>query len=518
MKPAAALADIQSRLKPGGDTEAGPPEREVDGREAANPSTVFIRRLVFCVVVAACAGLALWSNDSPDVGTLLPYFFVAITLQFLPMFWPADADAFAPAALPALLIGPELIAELLRAIRVGSVDIVFLDGLPPATRVELVQKVLILWILSSSTYLAGYYLGFGRGRIATIFPRVGGMVWNKPRLQLASAVCLAAFLVAYTFFQTRVDASLTDVTALAEGKAVWREDPTTSWMGRGVLLGGIPLLFLVASVAAKPTTFRVLFAAGACALMALLETRLGQRGYAFSFVLSCMIVVHNVHKRFKIGVLMTLGFAALIAFNIMGEWRRGEPDSAVSRTPYAARVLAPDEAILSFASDRNRLSVLGAVMHYIPERRDYLMGESYVALFAAPIPKWIWPEKDDYFKWRDSAIAGNLHGIPGPTPMQGVFYANFSWIGVAVGMFLWGLFQRGLYEWLLKDQFDKNAALLYSGMVLYLAPSNLAMASTLQYVVPMWIIIKFAGRRLGGVRIRLPRAQATPAVSTGDAA
>jgi hypothetical protein len=148
----------------------------------------------------------------------------------------------------------------------------------------------------------------------------------------------------------------------------------------------------------------------------------------------------------------------------------------------------------SYASDRNRIAVQATVMFYIPERNDYLLGESYLALLAAPIPKWIWPEKDAIFRWRDSAIVGTLHGIPGPTQIHGVMYANFGWIGAAVGMFLWGLFQRGLYDWLLEARTDGNRALLYASMLLYLAPSNLALAMALQYVLPIWVILKFAGR------------------------
>ena len=80
--------------------------------------------------------------------------------------------------------------------------------------------------------------------------------------------------------------------------------------------------------------------------------------------------------------------------------------------------------------------------------------------------------------------------------MHDVLYANFSWMGVVIGMFLWGVFQRGMYEWLLEGRQDKNRALLYSGMVLYIAPSTIALANAMQYVLPIWLIIKYCGRRM----------------------
>lgn len=475
---------------------ADQPRGGVRAAEEDRKTSVFLRRLVFTLVSITAIVWAMWSTDSPDVVAVLPYFFVAITLQLLPMFWPTEADAFSPAALPALLFAPELIGEALRAIRSGTVEVAFLSGLPPSMRVELVQRVLAMWILSSLAYILGFYSGVGRRGVAKIFPKVRGLLWDRNRLAVASAFCLTAFVLAYAFFQSRVSSSVADVTSLAAGKAVWRDDPTMSWMGRSILLGFIPLLFLVASVSERPSVRRVVMAGAVCLVMALLATRLGQRGYGFMFGLSCLIIVHNVYKRFKIGVLTALAFAALISFNVMGEWRRGDDEGgAAVRTPFTARAFSPDQALFAYASDRNRISVLATVMYYIPDRQDYFLGESYLALLAAPIPKWIWPEKETFFKWRDSAIVGNLHGIPAPTPIHGVLYANFSWAGVGIGMFLWGLFQRGLYQWLQENRQDKSRALLYSGMVLYLAPSSLALASTLQYVVPIWLIIKFAGRR-----------------------
>ena len=149
---------------------------------------------------------------------------------------------------------------------------------------------------------------------------------------------------------------------------------------------------------------------------------------------------------------------------------------------------------MSHASDRNRIAIMATVMYHIPERQDYLLGESYIALLAAPIPKWIWPEKEVVFRWRDSSIAGTLAEIPGPTPMPSVLYANFSWIGALIGMFLWGLFQRGMYEWLSEERTDKNRALLYATMVMTIVPSNLSLAMALQYVLPIWLILRFAGR------------------------
>lgn len=249
-------------------------------------------------------------------------------------------------------------------------------------------------------------------------------------------------------------------------------------------------------------------------VIALLASRLGQRSYALMFGLSVLIVIHNVYKPFKLKTLAALAIGAMIFNQIMGEWRGREIEPDAIRPSLASRIAAPDRVLSSYASDRNRIPVLATVLFYIPERQDYLLGQSFVALLAAPIPKWIWPEKVDYFKWRDSAIVGNLHGIPAPTPLPGVLYANFSWIGTAVGMFLWGLFQRGLYEWLAAHRKDRNQAMLYAAFALYFSPSSLALASALQYILPTWLIIKFVAPRSGPRPALLVARPAPSAVET----
>lgn len=485
--------------------------------ESERQAKVSVRRVIVAVVSLVLMGAGIWANESSDIAGLLPFFFVASLLQVLPMFWPTDADPFAPPAVAALLFGPELLGETFSAIASGAVRYPYLEELPSWVRVELIQKALTLWILSHAFYLFGYYLGYGRKRVANALPSVLGVQWHRGRLQLISAACLGVFVLTYAFFQNRIQADFTDFTALAAGKAVWRDDPSLTWLGRGILLGFIPFLFWIASAAEKPSVRNALVVGIPCLLVALLTSRLGQRGYALLFGMSALIVIHNVYRPFKLRTLAALALVAMMANEVMGEWRGRDINPDAERPTMATR-FTPDRVLTSYASDRNRLPVIATVMFYIPDRQDYLLGQSFAALIAAPIPKWIWPGKQDYFKWRDSALVGNLHGIPAPTPLNGVLYANFSWVGAAIGMFLWGLFHRGLYEWLLRNRKDKNQAMLYSALVLYFSPSSLAMASVLQYVLPTWLIIRFVAKRMHRPALTptpalAPRQPASPATA-----
>ena len=116
-------------------------------------------------------------------------------------------------------------------------------------------------------------------------------------MALVCIVCLGAFTAAYAFFQSRIAAPITDFTALKEGKAVWRDDPTMSWLGRGILLGCIPLMMWVAATARKPKLWRSIFVAACCLLMALSDHAPRTARARPVFGLTCLIVVHYLYRR-----------------------------------------------------------------------------------------------------------------------------------------------------------------------------------------------------------------------------
>src|SRR5262249_41132336 len=99
--------------------------------------------------------------------------------------------------------------------------------------------------------------------------------------------------------------------------------------------------------------------------------------------------------------------------------------------------------------------------------------------------------KNQYFQWRDTAIVWTLVGAPVPTNYLGALYVNFSWIGIIVGMVLWGAMQRGLYEWLLVDARDPSRVLLYTMFLLFFGLTLLALSAAIQWVLTTWVVVRF---------------------------
>lgn len=86
-------------------------------------------------------------------------------------------------------------------------------------------------------------------------------------------------------------------------------------------------------------------------------------------------------------------------------------------------------------------------------------------------------------------LVWHLISAPIPTPLPGLLYANFSWAGVALGMFLWGMFHRGLYAWVCQHPRDPNVVVLYVLLLLFFYPTFLGISASLQYVVPAWLTL-----------------------------
>ena len=459
-----------------------------------SPASLLIRRAAMLLVATLLSVGAYLSTDSPQIREVIPLFSAAIVLQFVPLFFVKHPDPFTPACIVAYPIGFGLLATMAYCMVNGSVEIGMLPHVSGQRKQELVEVVLWSYIVATACYLAGYYAPLGV-RFKTWFPKVTGLEWRRGRLAFACAVCLAAFIPAYAYFQSRVGTSFTDLTQQAAGKAVWREDPNQTWLARGVLLGMVPLLFWISAALPRPRLRTALLVGGVTVCMMLLVSRLGQRGLSFNFALSAIIIIHYRYRRIPRWLVFCLIFAALALGNILGAWRREGLDPHFEAGPVEAQALRPAQVLAEHESDRQRLAALAVLFHYFPDRKDYLMGESWAAALVAPIPRWLWEDKVNYFRWRETTILWELVRVPTAVPIHGLFYANFSWIGMVLGMFGWGAVHRGLYEWLRENKADRSVVLIYSTLGIYLAPSLLALSMVMQWVLPCYLIVRFIGRR-----------------------
>ncbi len=427
-------------------------------------------------------------STAPDLVAVLPYFFVAIVVYAWPLLWPKTADVFSPVGYTAATGTLRLAASFFAIAAAGSVRFELLPFMTRYSRVELAQTVILALVLGRLAFYAGYYSNFGT-RFRSWWPtRIVGQEWVQSRLVLAMVVCGVIFLGAYGYLQSKIGGNIFDATMLGEGKAVWRDDPTITWLNRGVLIALVPIYLVAARLLARPTS-PALYAVGIVAvLVGLMVTRLGQRGEIVYMGIVLFICAHYLKKRVPMTAIIALGFVALIISSVLGQYREDHLRDQASVQTYR-----PDKVLAEHERDRTRFEALAVVFYHFPDRYDYLVGKTWYGLVGMLVPRWLWKDKHTHFKWRDSRIMWNLVGLRIPTVYLGALYANFAWIGIVIGMFLWGGVQRGLYEWLLERSKDPNVVVLYGVLLVYFAPTLAALSSTLQYALPVYLILRFVG-------------------------
>lgn len=443
--------------------------------------------LSFIVAAALAVGLAQ-TTEQGDLAGLVPLFIAAIYVQLLPLLWSSDPDVFSPPALSGFVTAFALIASFVTAMQSGLPEVGLMPMLPYATQASLIQSTLLAYIFGTLAYYVGYYAKMGTG-FARIFPDLGGYEWSRKKLIVVSLFCLALAIPAYAYFQARTGIALTDITQLAEGKRMWAGEQTLTWMMRGIFMLFIPVLLVAALVFQKPTVRGLILVGGMAVVAAFLVTRLGQRGNAVFFGLSLLVLVHYLYRRIPIKLLVALLFAAIVVTNALGEYRRGAVEPRLRLT---SEQLDPVQALSEHDADRRRLDAMAVIFYHFPDHREHLMGESYLAFFMTPVPRWLLPNKSDYMTMRETAIIWELVGAPVPANFLGTLYANFSWLGIVFGMAGWGMFQRGLYTWFQRRPKDPNTVLFYGAMLVnFSQPTMLAISAALQFVLPVWVALRF---------------------------
>ena len=463
-------------------------------RLRGDAAVVAPRLAAFVLTVVLVSAYLMSQIDDFGLIDVAPHFFIAIALQLIPFVVRPTADPFEPAGITATHNLLALVPALTGFMVNQGVSITLLPHVSGRARIELVQTVLIAYSTGSIAYYLGYYQRLGI-RFKALFPKVSGGEWDRSRLIVVSVVCFGLFIPAYAYFQIRVGASITDITKLAAGKAVWRDDATMSWLMRAVGLGFIPCLLFITLNFPKFRWGRGLLTAGLLFVVGFLSTRLGQRGTAIFFVINALIVIHYLGRRIPMSVLALVAFLLLVVSNVLGAYR-SNPDQFTASGGGPTANLSATETLVEHDDDRARLAAMAVVFHFFPDRKDYLMGESWGPILTAPIPRWLWPEKVNLFVWRDTNMIPELIGARIPVPYLGLLYSNFSWVGVVLGMALWGLVQRGMYEWLLENRSDRSTVVLYSFVVVYFTPTMLQLSGTIGFVLPLWVALRFMRKKV----------------------
>lgn len=221
-----------------------------------------------------------------------------------------------------------------------------------------------------------------------------------------------------------------------------------------------------------------------------------QRSTLVLYLFFCVYVYYSSIKKTHEIPFVKIGITSLIVVGAMGLLRTNAQigdgksefdlsaaiDKAIEHTLVAPYGLALDKTAI--------------VINKTAENGNYLYGNSFLSLAYAVIPRVLWEDKPSVrigqYVGKEIYLKDNLSGVP--PGFVGELFINFSWIGIVVGMFLYGTVSRYAYEqWRVKSIYETDAViysifLLSFGVMLLVADFVGAMMQFVKLLIPYLVM------------------------------
>ena len=395
--------------------------------ELAAPVVMLLGLLAASPVwIAAAKRMRTWFSRqdifSPLIAYPLVYFiwFTIGSIDFFEVPSPMAFGAFAPIpprvwlyagiGLVAYLSGVVLCLRTGNAWRPNAVSDFQITWEPEAFRVVMLFLVLI----ATGTYL---YITAQNGIVA-LSPNSGELVY-----QVADKnhwVTTPYFVAAYTAFILLVAQLSADP---ARGGAKVRRS----------LVAGLLILFLSFAGMAARSTF-------------------------VPPILTSVILYHYLRRMIKLRTLVVVVLAMFMFLSTYGYVRTLTVDQGMPDTLSSIGMPTPVQPLAySYLYFRYTVATLRDVMEVIPDQVPYQHGLITSMPLQTLLPGH--HRMSDYF-FKD-LLGNEFLGAGQPATVLGPFYADFGVVGIAIGMFAWGLLLARLYRWMLKDR-TAHSAMIYA--------------------------------------------------------
>lgn len=225
----------------------------------------------------------------------------------------------------------------------------------------------------------------------------------------------------------------------------------------------------------------------------------GTRSSAIFFAITALIVWMLKTQRFPKAKVLAMGVVSVLLVNVLGQvrasaWHGNFNYSGVLEEVSEAGFLntlrrGSEEMATRSETSHGYLPIIANV----PGNVDFLYGESYIHVIAAPIPRVLWPNKPRSI---DAYVGTRLFGydaISIPPSAVGEAYWNFHIPGVIIVMLLFGMLHRWLARTYWRYAQVPAATALYALTLFWFWPTSTAMVSYLHTIVPAIAVLYFMG-------------------------
>lgn len=368
---------------------------------------------------------------------------------------------------------------------------------------EIIFPYGFLILIGLFSFSLGYLITSRRFYLLKIFPRLSGE-FNSSRLKFVFVFCLFVSLIGTYLFSSAMNVDFSNINAISNKRAILvgnGENYTAHGYFKLLSAFSEYALYIFVAYACwseKKTTARMFFVMfllffAACLTPFISSSRMD----IILMMINVAILLYYAHRR-KIPKRLLLFFVitSFVLASIMGFLRAtAQGKDAVVENPIIA-VIASGNFV-----DIVRFSV---VVNEVPDKLDFMYGESLVSWVFSPVPRSFWPEKPALSL--GPIIRSDIYGLPTrnngfPPGIITEGYMNFGYLGIFFLPLFFGILLRYLY-----NSFSKylskypHVVILYIGFVWRFSFGAIglnfsqALVQVLTDVLVLYFLIIYVGR------------------------
>jgi hypothetical protein len=365
--------------------------------------------------------------------------------------------------------------------------------------------MLFLALMGALAFVIGYELGVGR-RTRARTPRASRSIDDQAAARLAlvvAALALSSFLV---FLATA--GALETIQAIVRGdtgelKQEIKGNSTYLWLAWYAL---VPSTLVLLAVGLRRRSAAVLALAALVSILLLLRAApTGARIMLLPFFGAIFVFLYlRKSSRPRLAFIVLLLLVALLGSTALRDIRTRETRGETIAESFKHIVTEPGwvyDPILS-GPDTEMAPALAASLSLVPSELSYAYGGTILGdLVTRPAPRALWPAKP--LPPRERLLSTMLPedykngSLNSEFSVLLFFYWDFGFVGVIVGLMVFGVGCRYLYEYLRANQRALSAQIIYS-LSVWLLPMALRDSPTdtlikvAIIVLPAWLILRLS--------------------------